>query len=1294
MLLTQKAILPTFKVGLTQEEKELYSQLFRSLDPERSGIVTGEKARLTFEKSGLPPNVLGEIWQLADSAKMGFLTQFGFCTAMRLIGYTQSGQYPTAQLAETPGPLPKFSGLAPVSQLVPQGTNNSLLQTQPSSAVSQANRGPPLEQITPVSPADYERFSQMFIRTTGSKSTPLDGNTAKGILTKAKLPTLTLGQIWSLVDVENKGLLDLPAFLMAMHLIQGLLSGSLKQLPPFLPDHLWKSVTGPDQPAPYFNPTSVTHQGTSNQEWISSPLQKQLFDSIFDSLDTAKIGALGPDQVANFLKTSRLDQLDLATIWDLSDIENTGNFGRLAFSIALFLVNRRRAGMSLPNVVPNSLIESLQSLKTLKDTPVAALAPNRPETQSVAPPPPPKTSAIDDLADLFGALGLSGAPVKSSPPIDGRLPLQHRTSSSDLTYTRAAPKQKSQLTKSFAPTSEFGKSLMTQQPAVSPPSFIGDDASAQLKASTNNTASPETAASPISPSAPQAPLVSRSKTVDYRALKNVPTLPKRRNSVIQSPATPQPAAGGEYVSSHDSPRRSPKKENSDLLADAETAGKLSDANTDIANISNQVRSLTSQTSNIHEKKIRADKELARILKLKEDIDAKLKLLRTSYANEVKQVEQVESMLTTAKEETEALRSEASIAEAKLNHLFGELNEKQLLVEKHQKINSALREKLGNANAEIAELNKQLELKASESLRLDNEANVRKSQHKVALVKIDELKSSLAETDARNAQLQKEIEQAQHEEASAGTRAKELEAAVVAAEQQKASLEAGAEEGKASASHGHPFAATAVAEVASGALLGAVGGVIAKSSNTDKNTEEQTKTSDNEESNKEIELRTPKPESQAPMPIPDSFSESVHEPQIKNEVEAETEAFEPANNSDEPAVTAPAPPVTKIVDKVVEHPAQDMTGLDDIEARKNTECGASPEYNQAEIDQVASNFPEISNEYDNNGSVIQASTNSYKPTEGGDTAETPVTSPDVSEYQFQSANVVGEMVGMPGVLVGVQRTDSLTSSVQNNPPMSVRDDNIDEVSDREVSDDVTLPTDKQGTKTAEGDRSSLGVGSFVLILPEEAKDSVADSPMHPLAQSYKVSETSSKDDEFPPIKELDYDESSSEDDEGSSDKFDDAMAEVDQYKNESMEFDEDFNDLAPAAEELADKVAVEDNLFRDGFDDLKIAADDVEDDIDPVEILINDKFTGFSDVFEQSKSFDSGDNRNDEWEELFAGFGNSAATAVPVATPANVSHDLAIEELMGMGFQREDVLQALETEHWNIEAATNYLLDHA
>ena len=112
ILTSQKIATPTFKVGLTPEEKKLYTQLFKSLDPENTGVVTGEKARTTFEKSGLPPSILGEIWQISDLNNLGFLNQFGFCYAMRLIGYTQSGQHPVPGLADVPGPLPKFVNLS------------------------------------------------------------------------------------------------------------------------------------------------------------------------------------------------------------------------------------------------------------------------------------------------------------------------------------------------------------------------------------------------------------------------------------------------------------------------------------------------------------------------------------------------------------------------------------------------------------------------------------------------------------------------------------------------------------------------------------------------------------------------------------------------------------------------------------------------------------------------------------------------------------------------------------------------------------------------------------------------------------------------------------------------------------------------------------------------------------------------------------------------------------------------------------------------------------------------------
>ena len=110
----------------------------------------------------------------------------------------------------------------------------------------------------------------------------------------------------------------------------------------------------------------------------------------------------------------------------------------------------------------------------------------------------------------------------------------------------------------------------------------------------------------------------------------------------------------------------------------------------------------------------------------------------------------------------------------------------------------------------------------------------------------------------------------------------------------------------------------------------------------------------------------------------------------------------------------------------------------------------------------------------------------------------------------NAAIVGGMVGMPGVLVGVQRTESLTSSVQNNAALSVRDDNIDEISDRETlenadSSEETAPNTANTGSFDSAERQHLegsdkGSSSFEIVNAEEAR-----SPEH-------------GNDEFPPIRE--------------------------------------------------------------------------------------------------------------------------------------------------------------------------------
>ena len=49
------------ELDLSPQEKRLYKQLFTAADAENVGVVTGEVAVKFFEKTRLPPTVLGEV---------------------------------------------------------------------------------------------------------------------------------------------------------------------------------------------------------------------------------------------------------------------------------------------------------------------------------------------------------------------------------------------------------------------------------------------------------------------------------------------------------------------------------------------------------------------------------------------------------------------------------------------------------------------------------------------------------------------------------------------------------------------------------------------------------------------------------------------------------------------------------------------------------------------------------------------------------------------------------------------------------------------------------------------------------------------------------------------------------------------------------------------------------------------------------------------------------------------------------------------------------------------------------
>ena len=84
---------------LSPEERRYFGQLFSAADTDKLGVVTGEVAVKFFEKTRLSSDVLGEIWQLADTENRGLLTPAGFGIVLRLIGYAQAGRQVSADLA-------------------------------------------------------------------------------------------------------------------------------------------------------------------------------------------------------------------------------------------------------------------------------------------------------------------------------------------------------------------------------------------------------------------------------------------------------------------------------------------------------------------------------------------------------------------------------------------------------------------------------------------------------------------------------------------------------------------------------------------------------------------------------------------------------------------------------------------------------------------------------------------------------------------------------------------------------------------------------------------------------------------------------------------------------------------------------------------------------------------------------------------------------------------------------------------------------------------------------------------
>ncbi|KAL4208196.1 hypothetical protein CU097_011449 [Rhizopus azygosporus] len=387
---------------LTPQETRLYSHLFQTVSKTQEGIVTGAEAVRFFATSGVPTEILSEIWEAADRDKVGYLTPETFAIALKLIACAQHGKEAVEPVLATRVPLPQFDGVVAPSPMI---ANNSALDI-------------------PITAAEREKYASIF-RVHQPVNGIMDAETARNVFLKSKLPVDTLSQIWNLADVRQSGTLNEAEFIIAMHYIAKLMDGTLKALPDKLPPAVFQSATGSAAQSPLVRnmaSPAITRQasimtppqrartidslgslafgappatGSIDLDWDVTPQERQQFNVYFDKIDSAHSGYIQGKEAVEFFKNSRLPESELAHIWDLSDTQQRGSLSRDEFAVAMHLIHKRLRGGVLPQTLPRSLIPPSQRQQNNVFASPAF----------VAASPAPVASVLDTNNDLLGDFG-------------------------------------------------------------------------------------------------------------------------------------------------------------------------------------------------------------------------------------------------------------------------------------------------------------------------------------------------------------------------------------------------------------------------------------------------------------------------------------------------------------------------------------------------------------------------------------------------------------------------------------------------------------------------------------------------------------------------------------------------------------------------------------------------------------------------------------------------------------------------------------------------------------------------
>ncbi|KAG7328078.1 hypothetical protein KOW79_008022 [Hemibagrus wyckioides] len=312
--------------AISPEERDKHDQKFDSLSPVQ-GFVTGEKARGFFLQSGLPSSVLAEIWALADMNKDGKMDRLEFSIAMKLIKMKLQGQnLPSAlPIIMKQPPVP-----APTMPLTPLGMgsmqNMPIVPTMPVLTPMPLPSISPMQGMTPMMPSGLTMPIMPTISAPGLANGPVGIMQPTPVSLTNALPLnsyFTSSPLGFSSTPKTSGVLDLNA------------SSSNTS-----------STTSLASSIPQSSPT----------DWAVPQASRLKYRQQFNSLDRQMIGCLSGPQVRNAMASTLLSQTQLATIWNLADVDKDGKLKADEFILAMHLIDMAKEGQALPLALPLELV--------------------------------------------------------------------------------------------------------------------------------------------------------------------------------------------------------------------------------------------------------------------------------------------------------------------------------------------------------------------------------------------------------------------------------------------------------------------------------------------------------------------------------------------------------------------------------------------------------------------------------------------------------------------------------------------------------------------------------------------------------------------------------------------------------------------------------------------------------------------------------------------------------------------------------------------------------------------------